>query len=140
MAIKSSTYRLMTHLLRNYREEGLSEDALKKRKMKMNRIDEILNYISDHYDDQLTTSGLAEKFFLNEHYFCHFFKDATGQSPISFINRFRIEKAATLLNNTDIPITQIATNVGFEDPNYFTRTFKKYLGVTPTVFKSTLNI
>jgi len=139
MAIKSSAYRLMTHILRNYKEESLSDSALKKRKNKMQRIDEIINYISGHYDDNLTTSSLSEKFFLNEHYFCHFFKEATGQSPVSFINRFRIEKAAKLLKNTDIPITQIAMNVGFEDPNYFTRTFKKYLGLTPTDFKNSIN-
>ncbi len=136
MAIKSSAYRLMTHILRNYKEESLSDYALKKRKTKMHRIDEILSYISDHYDDNLTTSSLAEKFFLNEHYFCHFFKEATGQSPVSFINRFRIEKAETLLKNTDIPITEVAMNVGFDDPNYFTRTFKKYLGVTPSAYKN----
>ncbi len=139
MAIKSSAYRLMTHILRNYKEDSLSDYDFKKRKSKVRQIDEILTYISDHYDDNLSTSFLAEKFFLNEHYFCHFFKKETGQSPVSFINRFRIEKAVTLLKNTDIPITEIAMNVGFGDPNYFTRTFKKYLGVTPTIYKNSSN-
>ena len=136
MAIKAIAYRLMTHILRNYKSESLSDYDFKQRKSKILRIDTVLTYISDHYDDKLTTALLAEKFFLNEYYFCHFFKKATGQSPVSYINRYRIEKAATLLKNTDISITELAMNVGFDDPNYFTRTFKKYLGVTPSVYKN----
>lgn len=135
MAIKGCVYRLMTHILRNYKKESLSDYDLKQRKSKIRRIDTILTYISDHYDDKLTTSMLAEKFFLNEHYFCHFFKNATSQSPSEYINHYRIEKALTLLNNTDISITEIAMNVGFNDPNYFTRTFKKYTGKTPSEYR-----
>lgn len=71
----------------------------------------------------------------NEHYFCHFFKNATSQSPSEYINHYRIEKALTLLNNTDISVTEIAMNVGFNDPNYFTRTFKKYTGKTPSEYR-----
>ena len=136
MEIKSLAYRLMAHLLRNYKQERLSESDMLLRKTKMRRIDDVLRYITAHYNNKMTTASLAEQFFLNEHYFCHFFKEATGQSPISYIHRYRIEKAVLLLKNTDRSITEIAMSVGFEDANYFSRTFKKYMGVRPRAFKA----
>ena len=136
MAVKANAYKLMTYLLRNHKATSLSEHDLRQKKSKIHRIDTILTYISDHYDEKLTTAMLAEKFHLNEHYFCHFFKEATGQTPVSYINRVRIEKAATLLKNTSISMTDIAMNVGFDDPNYFTRTFKKHFGTTPSAYRT----
>lgn len=135
MEIKSHAYRLLAHILRTYKVERMTENELLIRKNRIKRISDILRYISEHYSNKMTTSSLAERFYLNEHYFCHFFKDATGLSPISYINRYRIEKAAVLLENTGQSVTEIAMNVGFEDANYFSRTFKKYMGVQPKEYK-----
>ena len=136
MQIKGIVYRLMTHILRNYKAETLSQKEVSVKKNRMIKINDILSYISEHYNSKITTSSLAQKFYLNEHYFCHFFKEATGQSPIGYINRLRTEKAAVLLKNTNLNITQTAMNVGFENLNYFTRVFKKYMGMTPREYKN----
>ncbi|MBQ7901987.1 MAG: helix-turn-helix transcriptional regulator [Clostridia bacterium] len=135
MEIKSLAYRLMTHLLRNYTAERLSEGDALVRRNKIRRIGNIIHYISTCYNNKITTATLAQQFNMNEHYLCHFFKAETGQSPISYINRYRIDKAAVLLQSTDRSITEIAMNVGFDDTNYFTRTFKKHMNMTPTKYK-----
>ena len=96
---------------------------------------DILLYISQHYQSKLTTAELAEHFHLTEHYFCCLFKKETGQSPIDYINKYRIEKAGILLKNTDKNITDIAQQVGFDDSNYFSRIFKKYNGVSPRYYR-----
>lgn len=136
MEIKSIVYHLISYLLRNYKLENLNTYELDMRKKQLERTNQILDYISTHYHNKLTTSELAKQFFLNEHYFCHFFKKMTGESPMNYINKYRIEKAQVLLKNADSSITEIAINVGFEDINYFSRTFKKYVGIPPKQYRN----
>lgn len=138
MKIKSLTYGLMAHLLRHYTAEKLSEsDAIARRK-KITRITHILQYISLHYNISITTASLAREFNFSEHYFCHFFKENTGQSPMEYINGYRIQKAAVMLRNTDQSIADIASDAGFDDTNYFSRIFKKYMGLSPSAYKKQL--
>ena len=52
-------------------------------------------------------------------------------TPMNYVNLYRIEQATFLLDSTDLPITQIATECGFWESSYFTKVFKKYKGTTP---------
>ena len=135
MEIKSLTYHLITYILRHHKTEQLSEHEALGRKHKTHIIGEVLQYISQNYHNPLSTAGLAEQFHLNEYYFCNLFKSQTGQSPIHYINRYRIDKAMVLLKNSSRNITEIASSVGFENPNYFSRTFRQYTGTTPRAYK-----
>ncbi len=63
------------------------------------------------------------------------FRKATGQTPIEYLVRLRIQRAMELLRGTDLPITEIAMEVGFSDSNYFTRQFRKAAGETPSAFR-----
>ncbi len=135
LRIKGITYLLAAHLLRNYKADTLSDSDMILRKNRLNRMGDILSYISRNYQTKLTTNSLAEQFHLTEHYFCSLFKKETGQSPINYINAYRIQKAAILLKNTDQSITQIAMSVGFEDSNYFARCFKKRFGVSAREYR-----
>ncbi len=135
MQLKSLVYGLMAYIVRNYKTETLTENELLIKKSKMHRMGDILLYISQHYQNKLTTSHLADCFHLTDHYFCSLFKKETGQSPIEYINKYRAEKACILLKNTDKSITQIAQQVGFDDSNYFSRIFKKYIGISPREYR-----
>ena len=55
---------------------------------------------------------------------------------MNYINRTRIEKSATLLKNTNESITNIAIKVGFNDVNYYSRTFKKFMNMSPTQYRN----
>ena len=135
MKIKSLTYELIAQLVRNHTAEKLSETDALARNKKITRITRILHYISLHYSTDISTSELAREFNFSEHYFCHFFKEHTGQSPVSYINRYRVQKASVMLRNTDYTIADIASATGFDDTNYFSRIFKKYMGQSPSTYK-----
>ena len=64
------------------------------------------------------------------------FRQATGQSPIEYLVRLRIQRAMELLRSTDLSITEIAMEVGFSDSNYFARQFRRALGESPRSFRA----
>lgn len=133
--IKSIVYHLFAYLLRNHKIDSLSEYEILLQKTKTNKVRQILEYISQNYKTDLTTKSLAETFFLSEPYFCQLFKSQTKLSPLNYINKYRCEKAALLLGNTQHSITEIAASVGFDSPNYFTRVFKKLYGKAPNSYR-----
>lgn len=71
-----------------------------------------------------------------EAYFSTLFKKKEGVSPLDYLTRIRMEAAKDLLRDTDIPASEVSYLVGYEDPRYFYKVFKKYTGQTPTNFRS----
>ena len=65
------------------------------------------------------------------------FRRATGQTPIDYLIRLRIQKAMEWLAGTSLSVTDIALKTGFDDSNYFTRQFRKATGETPTAYRKT---
>lgn len=127
-------YELMVHIARNYKAELSSTDIIVK-DTKGRKIVKILDYITKHYSEKINTAYLSFLFHLNEQYFCRMFKKETGMSFTSYLNMLRIEKAVIFLENTDLNITEIAENVGFDGSNYFSRVFKNYMHMTPREYK-----
>ena len=78
---------------------------------------------------------LAEKYHMTYNWFIRCFKDFTGSSPQAYLNDMRIEKAKDLLNNKSFQIAEIAELVGYSDPLYFSRIFKKKNGCSPNEYK-----
>lgn len=79
---------------------------------------------------------MAERTGLVGSSFCRWFKAATGNSFITFLNTARVEKAGQLLMQTDGTIAEIAYASGFESISHFNRVFKRVKGTTPTRFRS----
>ena len=136
MVIKGTAYLLMAHLRRFYIKARLSDYEYSMRMAKLKKINGILDYIHEHYSENLSTAMLAKKWYLSESYICHMFKKASGKTIIGYINDLRIEKASLLLENTSESISCIAMEVGFDDVNYFDRIFKKKLGVSPKNYRA----
>ncbi len=135
MALKGCAYQLMTYLMRNYTTTQLSDRESYLNASMLKRTNTILDYISNHYQEKITTSELAKLCFISEGHLCRFLKNNLGKSATEYINEFRIEKAAVMLINTDESITNIAAEVGFEDMNYFSRTFKKIKKESPMDYR-----
>jgi len=72
---------------------------------------------------------------MNEQYFCRFFKKALGKTPVSYINDFRIRHAATLLRTTELPVTEVCLESGFNNLGHFMKEFKKATQFTPLQFR-----
>lgn len=132
--IKGITSLLIVYLIRNYKAMTISDVAYDTHIEKLNRINTILSYIENNYTEPISVDELAQKAFLSKGYFYHYFKNVTGQNLTDYINQLRIKKAVNLLKNTSASITEIASEVGYSDINYFSRTFKKFMGIPPSKY------
>ena len=99
---------------------------------KMLKMGTVIDYLSDHYYENISQDELVNVAKMSRASFCRVFKDTTGLSPMNYLIRFRILKAAELLvENKKIRIIDVATKTGFENSAYFSRKFKEILGVSP---------
>ena len=101
------------------------------------RIQQILQYINEHLEDDLTIDLLAEKSFTSRFYMMRKFKADTGCSIHQYINSKRLLLAKKLLTTTELPITQLCFQCGFKDYSAFSREFKRSFSLTPTEFRNT---
>lgn len=95
-----------------------------------------INYIHINLSTELHLKDIAHAIDVSPNYLSNLFNKETKQSLTSFIHQKRIDKAAELLKTSDLSIQTIAFYVGYSDMNYFTKLFKKQMGVTPTGFKT----
>lgn len=98
-------------------------------------IDEVINYISAHWQEKLTLTQLAERANFSVSQFIINFRKRTGVSPIYYINLTKLEHAKYLLEQTAFPIGTIMEKVGYMDCAHFSKIFKKYYGVSPLKYR-----
>lgn len=94
------------------------------------------NFIYKNFDKDITLEDVAKEVCITPHYFSRLFKDETNENFIDFITSIRIEKAKDLLINSEYSIKEISYKIGYTDPNYFSRIFKKTTSYSPSEFKS----
>jgi AraC-like DNA-binding protein len=94
-------------------------------------------FLHEHYAEPLTRSDIARYVGLDEDYLTHCFRQELGVTPISYLNRYRVNQAKQLLTQTDKPITVIALDVGFADSGYFSRIFRREVGLSPQAYRHT---
>lgn len=95
----------------------------------------VLEHIETHYAAAITLDDLAGVAGMNSKYFCRVFRSLTHHSPVDYLNFYRIEQAANLLDSTDLSVTEIGNRCGFWESSYFTKVFRKYKGVTPALYR-----
>ena len=135
MVIKGEIYLLMAYLIENYTAMQLSEFEYETRIGRMKKINMLLDYIHENYDKPISTSDLAKLHYVTESHLCRIFRQSVGMTILEYINRFRIEKSAILLTNTDESISDIAQSVGYDNLNYFDRLFKRYKNMPPKEYR-----
>ncbi len=96
----------------------------------------ILNYLETNYSNDISLKTLAIELNTNANYLGQLFKEETGEYFSDYLNMIRINKAKELLRNTDKNTKDISNDVGYKDVNYFYRTFKKFIGVPPSEYRS----
>jgi len=120
-------------------EELLAEikdklEDIKGRKYRK-EVNQVINYIKEHYNQKITLGMIAKKINMNSSYLCRMFKNETGKNLVCFINDVRMEKARELLNDPGVMVKEVAVAVGMDDQFYFNKMFKKYYGLSPTEYK-----
>ncbi|GKU25756.1 response regulator [Clostridium folliculivorans] len=96
---------------------------------------DIEKYIVENMVEELDLDTVAARFNLSCYYFSRTFKEIIGYNFSDYINILRIKKAKELLRDNSISIKEICFSVGYNDPNYFSKVFKKYEGRSPTEFR-----
>lgn len=115
-------------------KEKFALDMLHKKDALFN----VLKFISENYLEKINLEDLAEIMHLQPNYFCRIFKEKTGKTPIEYVTEYRINKACDYLVHSDMDITSIAFEVGFNDSSYFTKNFHKIKRLTPLQFRKKL--
>lgn len=123
-------------------EKRLSEKAVQQEEeraaegIRLNAVSEsILEYIKNHYKEDISLQDVAEAMNYSDAYFCKLFKQCFDKSFTVYLSEFRVEKAKQLLADVMINIKDISYEVGYRDSNYFARVFKRIAGVTPSDYR-----
>jgi transcriptional regulator GlxA family with amidase domain len=96
----------------------------------------VVSYIEGNYRNRITIAELAKKASMSEITLYRMFRKAFSMAPMDYIISVRIAAARSLLHNHKLSISEIALKTGFSDSNYFSRIFKKYVGVSPRLYRS----
>ncbi len=94
-----------------------------------------ISFIEDHYLEPLSLEDIAGKSDISIRHLNRIFRSYYQMTPISYLQKLRLEKACHLLKNGNMSITEISYECGFNDSNYFTRQFKKAFGKSPKAYR-----
>lgn len=131
--IEYSTFiELMTYLTKSFVD---NKNSLLTHYKYNNQIQEIIRYINDNVQEDITVKHLGEHFFLSESYICRIFKLATGTTINKYITARRISIAKSLLS-TGSNINEVYSKCGFNDYSNFLKSFKKAVGVSPKKYST----
>jgi AraC-like DNA-binding protein len=129
--VLSSVFRLGKYLYIAYRNEEnnglIDNNALIQQKM--------AEYIYEHFSDNLTLEDIAQVGNISKSQASKLFRKYAGLSPISYLNRHRLEISLNLLRSTSEPIADVAQRCGFSDQSYFNRLFLREYGTTPLNYR-----
>ena len=120
---------ILTELMRKYYLDMEMEPAVYG-----DKFSHILRYIHDNYQS-VTLERLCKKFNYTKPYLCFMFKNNTGKTFSNLINIQRTQAASTLLDESDYSVDEIAFKVGYNSADYFSRSFKKIYGLSPTAYR-----
>ncbi|SHN35037.1 helix-turn-helix domain-containing protein [Gracilibacillus kekensis] len=97
-------------------------------------VQKVKEYVESHYNERLNVEMLSDELQLTYNYISTVFKGNTGFSISSYHERMRIIRSTELMKNSNMNISQISQKVGYEDPLYFSRVFKKVTGYSPSTY------
>ncbi|MEI6949308.1 AraC family transcriptional regulator [Paraflavisolibacter sp. H34] len=103
---------------------------------KMDAIDSAIRYMQEHINENISLNDLSRTYNYSTSRFSNLFKQKTGYAPIDYFIQMKMQKASQQLDFSDRSIKEIALNLGFDDPYYFSRRFSKIIGVSPTKYRS----
>lgn len=146
----------MDYLLKPFSYDDLAE-CIRKVKIRLNKVDsetaktlllteetmnakslyikDAINYVREHYSEDITIPGMAQHLNISEAYFCRLFKKETGYTFGRYLTHYRIHVAAQMLTRLPIKVSDAAEQTGFTDPNYFSSTFKRIMHMSPSKYQ-----
>jgi len=135
--VESLTFQLAVHLLRHYSVHATPDILVEKRPaaLSQHRLRRAIEYIDAHLADDVSLSDIAAALTMSPGHFAHAFRQTVGMPPHRYVLHRRIERAKSLLRNSDFPIGQIAQRIGCSSPSSFSFLFHCSTGVTPRSYR-----
>lgn len=128
--IKSSLYNIFFRLMKEAEKTGVPVQSIQSVMIK-----DVIDYMQSHYSETVSLQLLAGQANTSKEYLCRIFKEMTGDSPIVYLNRYRIRQSTFLLPDRRRTISDIALSCGFHNSSYYNKLFMRYIGCTPTEFR-----
>ncbi|MEC2346567.1 helix-turn-helix domain-containing protein, partial [Paenibacillus barengoltzii] len=92
-------------------------------------------FVTQRFKEEISMEQTAEYVNLSPYYFSKLFKLQTGENFSDYLTRLRIEEAKRLIAERSLSLKEICYEVGYKDPNYFSRVFKKAVGISPSEYR-----
>lgn len=121
----------MTHVITNAHLQNQSERFVAKNPV----LQPVFDYIGEHKGETTTQKQMADLCHISASHFSRLFSRETGEGFSNYLARVKVEWAKQILEETDLTVTQVSDELGFSDPGYFIKTFKKYENVTPATYR-----
>ncbi len=125
---------LAVHLLRHYTFAPIRIEEASPA-LTQHQVKRVTDFVLADLRQDLSLDALAEQVGLSPYHFARLFRQTTGESPHQFVLRQRIEKAQSLLTETNAPLAYVALASGFANQSHLTRLFKRHLGLTPKAYR-----
>lgn len=106
-----------------------------KEKTSSDMVSDIIEYLSEHISERVTVEDIVKEYSINRNILNQIFIKEVSMTCMNYFEKMRMSLAQTMLAETELQIAEIADRVGYPDPNYFAKVFKKYTGVTPSKYR-----
>lgn len=130
---------IFLNIIASILSDRLTPNGVQKGHYHIKTIHQAIEYMKEHYADDLDTTFLSKRYGLSAKYFGALFKEVTGIPMNLYLLDIRMQQAKKLLLYSDKPLEQLAGEIGIEDVYYFTKLFKKAEGITPGKYKKMLS-
>ncbi|CAM4314064.1 AraC family transcriptional regulator [Paenibacillus phoenicis] len=137
-AVKGHLFLMLAEIAATGRAVNRSHSSSRSESSKIDRLKTVIQHIQHNYSHPIRLAELAALIPMSEGQFCRFFKSMTRQTPMDYINSYRIRQAAELLRDPERKISDIALEVGFDNISYFIRVFRKAMNCSPSEFRKRL--
>ena len=101
-------------------------------------LEEAIQYIRENYHEKLSLENVAEKIYISPYYLSHLFKEELGITFLEYLTRIRMEEAKKLLMDRSLTILDISLRIGYDDPGYFSKVFKKYRSISQPISQANI--
>jgi YesN/AraC family two-component response regulator len=97
--------------------------------------DRLIDYMNQHVEESVSVDDICSGLHYNKSYIFRRFKQTTGSSIMAYFTKLKIDRAKILLRESDLSVASISDKLSFDNPNYFSKTFKKITGYTPSTYR-----
>ncbi|GAA0136392.1 hypothetical protein YSY43_32330 [Paenibacillus sp. YSY-4.3] len=126
-------YEQLLHRIMDYYSEQIRQSMAVNRPF---NIEDIKEYIDQHYFEDIKISMFTEKYFLSREYLMKLFKQQFGFGIHEYMQKVRMDKACVLLDDPSLKIQEVSEMLGYKDKNYFSKAFRNYFGVSPSEYRT----